>query len=80
METYMKNDQNLSDLDVDYRALTPAQWEVFKRQIIERARRQRAEVLRILIRALFSKLRHAFVAVWNALHASKHQPFHSHGV
>ena len=76
----MKKYHKFSYLDIDYRALTPAQWEVFKRQIIEHAHQQRAEAIGLLIRALFSKLRHAFAAIWNALHASKHPPFHSRGV
>ena len=75
----MKNEHDFNGLDFDYQTLTPAQWEIYKERVIQRARQERAEAIRALFRALLSSLRHAIAAAWAAVRTPSHPVFPSRG-
>jgi len=63
MEAEMPGHSELDFEHLDYRTLTPAQWDVLRRDVIRRAERARAEALRALFGQMSAALRRMVLAL-----------------
>lgn len=65
---------------IDFRSLTPDEWDALRRRIIREAHRERARVIHGAVVALILWLRRAIMRAWKAVFVDEHPVFPSRRV